>query len=444
MPIAERGTRLLLDVLHHVHDGLADFALAKAESEDMTAALRSLDRLSDAESAVRVVGHQEVETRESAEDTSGRGIAGGFMGGVPHVSGALGSRDGSTTRTEIVSRAAGTEQHRVHFGEVSSVLGRLPDALGVARIWILLDEWAAIPLDLQPLMADFLRRAVLPVRRVTVKIAAIEQRARFRVDTGDGDHLGLEVGADIAADLDLDDYMVFGNDPAVSKRFFTELLFRHVRSQMLTDGDEPPKDGRDFQRTAFTQSTAVDELVRSAEGVPRDAINVARIAAERAMGEKISVAHVRTAARRWYLNDKEGEVSANPEAARLLHWIIDTVIGKRRARAFLLEQGERSAHPLVSRLYDERVLHAIKRGVSSRDRPGVRYDVFALDYGCYVELAATSRAPQGLYEATADEGGEDEGAWVEVPVDDYRSIRRAILNLDEFERQTDPQLDLDV
>ncbi len=172
--------------------------------------------------------------------------------------------------------------------------------------------------------------------------------------------------------------------------------------------------------------------MRAAEGVPRDAINIVRIAAQRAGDEPISVEHVRTAARRWYLTDKEKAVRANPDSAALLHWITDTVIGDRRARAFLLEQGTQAEHSLVTDLYDARVLHVIKRSVSSRDEPGKRYDVYALDFGCYVELIRTAKAPEGLYEAEREVG---EAGWVEVPADDYRSIRRAILNLDAFERR---------
>jgi hypothetical protein len=116
------------------------------------------------------------------------------------------------------------------------------------------------------------------------------------------------------------------------------------------------------------------------------------------------------------------------EALALLHWIVDKVIGERRARAFLLQQAYRD-DPLISTLYDARVLHVIKRGVAAQDRAGVRFDVYALDYGCYVEFINTAKAPAGLFEADAD---GTEGTWVEVPANDYRSIRRSILDLDEF------------
>lgn len=109
-----------------------------------------------------------------------------------------------------------------------------------------------------------------------------------------------------------------------------------------------------------------------------------------------------------------------------MHWIIDQVIGQRKARAFLLQSGEESE--IIEALYDSRVLHILKRGISSRDQPGLRYDVYKLDYGCYVNLLSTSKAPQGLL--PLEDSSSDE--FIDVPPDDYRSIRRAILKLDEF------------
>jgi hypothetical protein len=85
-------------------------------------------------------------------------------------------------------------------------------------------------------------------------------------------------------------------------------------------------------------------------------------------------------------------------------------------------------------LYDARVLHVLKRGVSTHDQPGVRYDVFKLDYGCYVDLITTAKALLGLLPADVQNGTET--AYLDVPPDDYRSIRRAILSLNRFYEST--------
>lgn len=135
---------------------------------------------------------------------------------------------------------------------------------------------------------------------------------------------------------------------------------------------------------------------------------------------------LRKASKTWYEQDKEKAVSANIKALSLLHWIIDNVIAHRRARAFLLKSAVNS--PLIDNLFDSRVLHLLKKNISAHDQPGVRYNVFKIDYGCYVDLLSTDRSPLGLIVA-------DDGSAVEVPPDDYRAIRRAILDLEEFENR---------
>jgi hypothetical protein len=59
LPVTERGTRLLLDVLGQLHDQLVDYALELADGRDMTAALTLLDNMADAITEVEVVGERE-------------------------------------------------------------------------------------------------------------------------------------------------------------------------------------------------------------------------------------------------------------------------------------------------------------------------------------------------------------------------------------------------
>lgn len=167
--------------------------------------------------------------------------------------------------------------------------------------------------------------------------------------------------------------------------------------------------------------------MRACEGVPRDAINILSAAAQRANDSSISVGDVRAAAQNWYLGTKDAAVSAHDDAKRLLTWLIDKVIKERRAKGFLLEAGLRD--PLIDFLYDERVLHVLRKGMSAKDQPGQRFIVYGIDYGCYVDLISTVRAPQGVLDL-GDAAGADYS--LTVPHTDLRSIRRCILNLPEF------------
>ncbi len=225
--------------------------------------------------------------------------------------------------------------------------------------------------------------------------------------------------------------MVFDNNAERAIEFFQELVFRHYRTELTAKPEFSYS--TELVQAAFTQRNAFEDFVKSAEGVPRDAFNVLSIAGQRSMDDKISIQTIRIAARTWFQRDKESAIRSNPEAQDLLHWIIDEVIAHRRARAFLLKSNTR--HDLIDALFDARLLHVIKRSISGQEKPGVRYDAYKLDYGCYVDLLATTRAPvnqlfQG--EPTDDEAG----ATTKVPTDDYRAIRRAILDLQAFEARS--------
>jgi hypothetical protein len=429
IPIPERGTRLLVDVLSHVYNALSAQALEDGYSGAFNygPALNYLDDLERSITDVRVTGDEYQATKEGRAQTD-TGAARASLSAASFSFGASSSTSDTETH-ETERQISGPRRYNVQFGAVSGAIKGLAAALP-GRLWLILDEWSDVPLDLQPLLADLLRRCVMPVQNVSVKIGAIEQRSNFSTSDGVGGYVGFELGADIFADLELDEFMVFGNDEDTAKAFFAELLFRHVSSFLPEEHARDVTTADEFVRLAFTQRNAFAEFVRAVEGVPRDAINIAILAAKLAVDNPISVPHVRQAARQWYLRDKEKSVQANAEAIELLHWVIDEVIGSRRARAFLLEQGQSAKHALVSSLYDSRVLHVIKRGVSANDRPGVRFDVFTLDFGCYVELISTTAAPEGLFEV---EDGDRGAEFVVVPKDDYRSIRRAVLELGTFD-----------
>jgi hypothetical protein len=293
----------------------------------------------------------------------------------------------------------------------------------------MLDEWSSVPRDLQPYLAEFLVRCVLPLQRFTVKVAAIEQQASFRAEI-DGTTVGLELGADMSATITLDDFMVFERNEARARNFFLGLFYKHLTAGadevMDVDGLGEPAD---IVRLGFTDTRAFDELIRAAEGVPRDALSIAARAAMRAGSDRISVPLIRDAAKSWFLTDKEKALESRDQARSLLNWIIEKVIREKRARAFLVSE-EHSHDPLLLGLFDARVLHVVRRGYSAQDRPGERYEVWVIDYGAYVDLVQTKYAPQGDLPI----GSEGEGGYnsIDVPKQDLRAIRRAILDLDTF------------
>lgn len=383
---AQRGTQLLVDTLEAVHDRLFAFA-AESGSTDQDTLLRGLDALVSAATEVEVIGETE------QEQTFGGALEREYSAELS-IAPKGGARAGARRRTAVTAsdrrKRTGVEQHRVLFGPLSRAVQAVADGVRPARLWLLLDEWSSVPADLQPLLADLLRRSVLPVRGITVKIAAIEHRARFSAAL-DGDYLGIEVGSDAASAVSLDDALVFDQSAAAAQAFFRQLFANHVRpvlGSML-----PAAEPADFVDATF-DGRAFPELVRAAEGVPRDAINIAALAAQHAHGEKITQAHVRRAARDWYLRDKQSVLSRDEDADRVLALLVDEVVGRRRSRTFLLPTRDRTA--AIGTLCDARLLHILRRGVVDPRRPGRLYDGYAIDYGCYVSLLAGGAAAKHL------------------------------------------------
>lgn len=432
LPIGERATRLLVDVLGLLHDAL--MAEAFEGRGDLSAVEGALEHWSQVVVAEKV----EQKRERSREDASSRGadLGGRASTGGAEVSATV--RGGAATRIGEASslRETGMLRYRVHFGAVADYMRKAVDAHPADRIWLLFDEWSGLQTDLQPYLAEMLRRIFFGSPKTVTRIAAIPHRTAWRIPHEDGTsgYTGLETGSEIFPLLDLDEFVVF---PARSRReqtrrsteFFKALLTRHLNAILAEAGKPKLNESDDISTLLFTQSTALEEMVRAAEGVPRDALQIVSRAALRAGDTRVSTDHVRSAAAQVYQTTKAALLNGAPEARRLLEVIIDDVVSGKKARAFLLRQ-ESADHPLIHQLVDERLLHVIKRGYSHKGEPGARFDVLQIDYGCYVHMLATTSAPQ----MTLQDVGEDvmmEAFYggVEVPEDDYRAIRRAELDL---------------
>lgn len=427
IPIQQRATRLLVDVMAAIHERLYEQAVENDTLINLGITGTFLDELFQAHSAVKVVGSTTFEVSTSSELATGAGAGLGFNASSSvSVSGEIKTSKSGKEAVSAKRTFAGHEVSRVNFGNVGNALRKVTESLPQGKLWILLDEWSEVPLDLQPYLADLLRRAVLPTRGITVKIAAIEQRTRLLIPDMSIGNVGLEIGADLSASVNLDDYMVFDNDEQKAVRFFKSLVLKHVQAALENDGIETLANEAELIAQGFTQSNAFDEVVRACEGVPRDAIHILSHAAQSAGDATISVNQVRAAAQQWYLASKDAAVNAHEQARGLLQWIVDKVIKERQTKAFLLESGTRDQ--LIDFLYDERVLHVLRKGLSAQDQPGKRFHVYGIDYGCYVDLINTNKAPRGML----DLGLDSTNFSAIVPRTDFRSIRRCVLDLTDF------------
>ncbi|WP_338690502.1 hypothetical protein V5279_29175 [Bradyrhizobium sp. 26S5] len=268
---------------------------------------------------------------------------------------SAGSEQSRSKSTSGRAAEKGSEVAWIDFNYLNQRVRALSDFVRPKRIWILVDEWSTIPADLQPYLADLLRRTFFTSQNITVKIAAIEHRSSVKLDRDGTTYIGFELGADIVPAINLDDYLVFDNNENRSVQFFRRLIEKHTAT--VANALEIDLTGQDVIGAAFTQHNVFTEFVRACEGVPRDAMHVLALAAQKANESPISMPTLRNAALTFFQQDKYSAIQSNPANSKLLDWIRDEVIGNRRTRAFLLPVNVKDE--TIDRLFDRRALHIV-------------------------------------------------------------------------------------
>jgi hypothetical protein len=387
-PLGLRATNLLVDLIEALHNQIRELVENTGTFDDVLDTLiPSLDDIGLAATQVRVVGNTESSVTISAGDetSSGSSVSVGLHGSAPSVSASASKRLKRSRQLTESRKQSGSEVLTVQFGMLGRALSSLLRAIAGRQLWLLLDEWSSIPGDLQPYLADLLRRSFFPVAGICVKIGALERQSHFIEITGRGnEYVGIDLGADTAASLDLDDFLVFRADRSHAVNFFSQLLYQHLVVLMSELGyDEfSIKTAAEFREICFA-GQAFDELVRASEGVPRDALNVAGLAAAIAADKPITVRNIQAAAREYFLRDKEGKIS--DKAQELLNRIVRDCL-ERETRVLVLRRPRESDNYLVQALYDNRLIHRIEQGVMMGNDYSVKYDLYLVDFGCFVNM----------------------------------------------------------
>lgn len=386
-PLGLRATNLLVDLIEELHNQIRELVEnSDTFDEVLDTLIPSLDDIGLAATQVRVVGNTEssVTISAGAETSSGSDASVGLHGSLPVVSASAGRRRKRIGQLTESRKQSGPEVLTVQFGMLGRALSSLLRAMAGRQLWLLLDEWSSIPRELQPYLADLLRRSFFPVTGICVKIGALERQSHFIEITGQrSEYVGIDLGADTAASLDLDDFLVFRADRSHALTFFSQLLYQHLVVLMSELGYEfIVKTATEFREICFV-SQAFDELVRASEGVPRDALNVAGLAAAIATDKPITVRNVQVAARDYFLRDKEGKISDKAQA--LLNRIVRNCI-ERETRVLVLRRPHESDNYLVQTLYDNRLIHRIEQGVMMGNDYSTKYDLYLVDFGCFVNM----------------------------------------------------------
>lgn len=328
-----------------------------------------------------------------------------------------------------------------NYRQITESLQKVITGLQLPHLTLILDEWANVPRQAQPYLAEFLKRAVLTVPRVSLKILAVSYQCQFSATVG-GEIIGLQRGADFTDVVDIDRYLVYDDRAEFVMEFFGQLLYNHLGAELGWDLTLDADRKVATVRQLFTQEAAFVELVRAAEGNCRDFICIFSKAylegfRQRGGAKSISIPHVCDASSSWYANEKEANIRAEEEVGRTMSYLLNNVLKGYKSRTFLVE-ATKAEHPRLIRLLNERILHRLTEVYSHPDNPGLRYEIFTLDHGAYVRFRGTVNEPkQNVFLFAEDVSAlpADEREYT-VPIDDKRSIRRIVFDPECLEVRT--------
>jgi hypothetical protein len=152
-PLSQRSVRIVIDVLRTIADELFELALQKVDNAPHPDQItKRVDDLYKAISEVEIVGEitQEAVSSDDAENSVQGHASITVSAATPSAS--LGAKAGATSShfTQHLSRQVGQQKFHLHFSNIHSSLNGLIEVLGKPKIWLLIDEWSEVPLELQP------------------------------------------------------------------------------------------------------------------------------------------------------------------------------------------------------------------------------------------------------------------------------------------------------
>jgi hypothetical protein len=421
LSVSHRCSSLFTDLLNEIYDVLLNH-IAFEPNLNSEQALNSLADLSKS-SIEEIQKSKRITDKSMNAEHSGSSIGLGI--GLDSIGANIGAKNESTEENEHTVEFDTEEYEKIIFPDLHYHLKKVLEFANT-ELLIVIDEWSAIPFDIQPFLAEFLKKSFIPIPEVTIKIGALEYRTNFTIPREKHNYIGFELGSDISTNLDIDEYYVYDRNPDEIVKTFLDILHKHIISELPEEYLEKKygiKTSNQFLQSIFSGKPAFTELVRASEGVIRDFINIFNLAffdAQRKGLKSIDKQTVIEAGRQWFENDKSKNLDDFLHSK--IRLIIEEVIGKRKARSFLVSR-ELERNSTIQKLFDARVIHLVKKGYSDKDNPGIRYNIYSLDYGTYVDLLNTTKQPElDFIEDREDTDG------IVVPFDDKRSIRRIILS----------------
>ena len=279
------------------------------------------------------------------------------------------------------------------FSKIRQKIVELLELMELNQLIILIDEWTTLDptasTAIQPEFAELLKRTFAGTPKVSVKIATNRYQTKFSNRAGGTNYRGLEIDADIFPATNLDHVLSTDDE---RNYFFSNLIYKRLSlhnpklSAFINPQTEQPDD--QFIFSIFRDRRAFEELIKSADGIPRDFLlmfSKINRKAEYSVSETWSAKFIREIILVESISLKPSDIDYKSEADQLLYRCTRNVVKATGGRLFLITHEEHDElENAVDDLLEKRVIHEYP---STRLTEAIRskYRAYLVQYGLWLD-----------------------------------------------------------
>lgn len=279
------------------------------------------------------------------------------------------------------------------FRAIASDLIAVLDDLKTKALVILFDEWSAIPLALQPALADMIRSTLGVGGRVVVKFGCIPFETELSTITSNGDRVGYVLGEEVFVDADLDRLFSAYTDIGSASVFLLSVLHRHLANENVALAQLSLEDAlAAFNGQLFKDAKAIGELVRASAGVPRDFLRLF-VRAFRSKPDELAldVKRVRDAIHEVFTQEKSPSFGERDSPERLLFDAVFHELCLKAQTPYFFVSTSVASHPVLRTLWKQRAVHLLQSDYFAfADGAHGVFDIYIMDYGRFVSMRSTA------------------------------------------------------
>jgi hypothetical protein len=280
----------------------------------------------------------------------------------------------------------------IDYDLIRSHIVTIIENAGAKSVIVLIDEWSDLPRDVQPLIAEMIRKTLGTSGLINLKVAALKFFCWPSAALEDGQRIGL-TRANLSVLADLDALLRFEAQDQAVKDFLTLMLYKHVVAI------EPQLAGLGVSAfeavlcdKVFEGEAAYQELIRSSEGNPRDFLRLlgnCSKSAELDAGKRITERAVLEAAISHFQNDKQPEI-AHSEAVTAAFDKLFRLVTTKGSKLFAVSSAIAEKSDVLRELWHYRFIHLVhERLPIFAEGTASDYDIYAMDYGKLLSLKLT-------------------------------------------------------